>query len=365
MPIKKKLNRRRWLLQAPKKYWQKNWWHKLLVVFGVTVLLLLGSMYGLAEWYIHKHRHEPLVLGTTFIAGYAESYHEDPHQTLQAILSDLGIRHLRLVSYWDQIEPKPGVYDFSQLDWQFALANQYHAKVSLAIGLRQPRWPECHPPSWIKGETEAQWLPQLNSFTTAVINHYKNNPTLESYQLENEYFLGAFGDCGDYSADRPRLISEFNNVKAADKTHPVIMSLANNYIGIPTGQPVPDEYGISIYKRVFDYTVTHRYFEYPFPPWYYAARSGLIELVDGKPSVVHEMQAEPWGPVPITDMSIAEQDRSMNATSLTERIKYAEDGGYRTIDMWGAEWWYWRKTQLHDPSLWNAVKTAVQQSANR
>jgi hypothetical protein len=35
----------------------------------------------------------------------------------------------------------------------------------------------------------------------------------------------------------------------------------------------------------------------------------------------------------------------------------------RTIDLWGAEWWYWMKVTNHDSSDWNVVKQAVAQAA--
>jgi hypothetical protein len=133
------------------------------------------------------------------------------------------------------------------------------------------------------------------------------------------------------------------------------MSLANNYFGIATGQPVPDEYGISVYRRLWS-PLVRRYVTYPFPAWYYAARSGLMQLIDGRPSLIHELQAEPWGPADITTMSIAEQNKSMNATSLKQRVSFAEATGMRSINLWGAEWWYYRKVKLHDPSLWNAAQ---------
>jgi hypothetical protein len=28
----------------------------------------------------------------------------------------------------------------------------------------------------------------------------------------------------------------------------------------------------------------------------------------------------------------------------------------RTIELWGGEYWYYRKVILHDPSLWNVAK---------
>ena len=156
-------------------------------------------MYGIARWYMWSERNTPETMGTSFIADYATYLGVDPHQTLLAILDDLHVRNLRLVSYWSDIEPTQGTYNFSELDWEFQQADAAGAKVSLSVGLRQPRWPECHLPTWAQNEPVSVWRPQLQQYMTAVINRYKNNPALQSYQLENEYFLTAFGTCTDYS----------------------------------------------------------------------------------------------------------------------------------------------------------------------
>src|SRR5690606_31781421 len=156
-----------------------------------------------------------------------------------------------------------GVYDFSELDWQFQLAEQSNSKVSLAIGLRQPRWPECHMPKWAEELPMSEWRVELKNYMGAVIDRYKDSPVLESYQLENEFFMTVFGICPDHS--RERLVDEYNFVKNRDSVHPVIVSRSNNWVGFPWYDPRPDEVGISVYKRVWDTTLTKRYFEYPLP----------------------------------------------------------------------------------------------------
>jgi hypothetical protein len=345
------------------RVWRGSIWRKILSSLAVIMLFFTGVSYGIAEWYIHKHSGEPLVLGTSFVAGYAESFGLDPHRTLDAILGDLGIRQVRLVSYWNQIEKTPGKYDFSDLDWQFALANKYGAKISLAIGLRQPRWPECHEPKWVDtAQPVSRWTPQLDKYMSAVINRYKTNPALDSYELENEYFMKVFGECKNF--DRSRLVSEFKMVKQADPNHKVIISRSDNWVGIPIGQPTPDRFAISVYKRVWDATITHRYFEYPLPPWFYATLAGSEELVSGRDMIIHELQAEPWAPngKVITQISPDEQFKSMNAQRLEKRIKYGKDTGMKGIDLWGAEWWYWLKVKQHDSSVWDVAKKAVAQS---
>lgn len=343
------------------QFWRKNWWHKTLVIIVGVGLLCLGTMYGIARWYISTEKSKPLQMGVSFIPSYAEFLGLDPQQTMDALIKDAGVRRFRLVSYWDQLEPQKGQYDFSQLDWQFKKAEAAHAKVSLSVGLRQPRWPECHMPSWASNETTAQWEPQLNNFISAVVQRYRGSPSLESYQLENEYFLKAFGTCTNY--DRKRLVDEYQLLKNLDPQRKIIVARSQNAIGIAFGQPQPDELGISIYRRVWDSALTHRYLEYPFPAWYYAFLAGAQKMVTGHDTIIHELQAEAWAPngKNIKDISLDEQNKSFNAERFKDRVQFGKATGMKEIYLWGAEYWYYRKTVLHDNSVWQVAQQTFRQ----
>jgi hypothetical protein len=338
------------------RYWHHNWWHKLVTVLVLLAVLSVGTMYGIAEWYIHSEAGKPLQLGVSFIPDYAQSLGVNPQQTMDALIG-IGIKQFRLVSYWGDVEPAPGHYDFSQLDWEFHKAEAAHAKIILTVGLRQPRWPECHEPSWVNtSQPTSQWQPQLESFMTAVVQRYQHSPSLQSYQLENEYFLQGFGTCTNFS--RSRLISEYNLVKKLDPSHPIIVGRSDNDIGIPVKQPQPDEFSVSVYQRVWDANVTHRYLEYPWPSWYYAFLAGLQKIVDHKDMMIAELQAEAWpaNGQTIPQSTLAEQNKSIDAKRLQATFKFGKNTGIRSIDLWGAEYWYYRAQVLHDPSLWNIAK---------
>ncbi len=312
-------------------------------------------MYAVAYWYQSSVRSQPLVMGATFVPAYAESLGLDAKQTMDAMTADLGIKHFRLVSYWNQLEPKQGKYDFDLLDWQFAKAEKTGAKVTLSLGLRQPRYPECHAPDWAKNLPDGKWQPQLNKFITKVVNRYKNSPSLDSYQLENEFLLKGFGECTDFSRDR--VAKEFDLVKKLDPNHPVIMTRSNNWWGLALGQPVPDKYGISVYRRVWEPHIG-RYVQYPFPSWYYAFLAGGQKILQGKDSILHELQAETWTPngQSISETSLAEQNKSMDAKRLQDAFAFGKATGLREIYLWGAEYWYYRMVKLDDPSLWDVAK---------
>ncbi|NBU33270.1 hypothetical protein EB118_01765 [bacterium] len=341
-------------------YWRKNVFHKIVCVVLAIVIAFTAGMYGVAQWYIFKHKNEPLRIGATFIPNYAEYFGLDPQVTMQKMIDELGIRQFRLVSYWKDIEKQPGQYDFSSLDWQFSKVQATGGRVSLAIGLRQPRWPECHAPTWAEQMPLEEWYPKLKIFMQKVIERYGNNPVLESYQLENEFFMTVFGICPDHS--RWRLEDEHSYVKSLDSNTPIIVSRSNNWIGLPLGDPRPDRFGISVYKRVWDKSLTKRYYEYPLPAWFYAGLAGGAEILTGKDMVIHELQAESWLPegMSMKTAPLSEINKSINSKRLKDRIKYAEATGMRDIYLWGPEWWLYLKEKRNYPDLWVTAKTELQ-----
>lgn len=345
-------------LGIAKRTWQRNLWNKIVIIVSLLVFFLFSCMYGIAQWYIYSQRNQPLNIGVTFIPRYARYLEVEPKETLQAILTDLKPSHVRLVSYWNDIEKTRGTYDFSELDWQMDMVRDSGAKVTLAIGLRQPRWPECHMPQWHLNQPKEVWYGDLKDVMAATVGRYKTHPALESYQLENEFFLSVFGECPDFSRDR--LIDEYYHVKSIDSEHPVIISRSNNAIGFPINEPQPDAFGVSVYKRVWDRTLTRRYVEYPFPSWFYGFLAGGGKILTGKELIIHELQAEAWTPdgYEIKTGPLEELEKSMNPERLKGRFDYAKGSGIKRMDLWGVEWWYAMKVNRDQPQLWN---TAIQE----
>ncbi len=233
------------------------------------------------------------------------------------------------------------------------------AKVSLAIGLRQPRWPECHQPDWSLQLSGNAWKQALYAYIELIVNRYKEHPALQSWQLENEAVNNWFGNCEQ--PDTQRLKEELQLVKQWDPNHKVIMSLSDQH-GLPLSGPIPDEFGFSVYRIVYNTFGPRFYAYYPTPIWYHRLRAAVITWLHHKPIMIHELQMEPWGPRNTSELSIEEQNRSMSAEQIPRSFDFARRIGLEDIDLWGGEWWYWRKASLNDPTVWNTVKNEIKRS---
>lgn len=277
----------------------------------------------------------------------------DKKAVLKAALTDLGFRRFRLMSYWNIHEQQQGKYSFKELDWQLDLIAKYGGKVSLCLGKRQPRWPECHMPGWAQKLPKDEWYKALFSYIEVVVMRYKDHPAIESWQLENEALLKDFGYCQDGDYSRDRLKHEFDLVKQLDPTHPVIMTLSDSW-GLPFRRPKPDMYAMSLYRITIDKAGQYQYSERS--PWFYGCRAELIQTLKFRKTFIHELQAEPWLAKAILDVPVNEQLKYMNPKILEDMLNFALKAKIRPIDLWGLEWWYWLKEQGH-PEIWQAIKT--------
>lgn len=289
--------------------------------------------------------------GVSFSIKYCRELGLDWQKVYLALLTELGVKRFRLMSYWDLVEEQRGIYDFTDLDWQFEQARQHGAKITLAIGLRQPRYPECHLPEWHKQLSKAKQYECLFSFVKTVVRRYKTHSALISWQLENEALNHGIGTCSDYNRDR--LVREYQMVKKLDQKHPVIMSTSNSW-GLPLRKPRPDVVGFSLYlKRHYK---NGRYYTSPLPARFYKLRAFIIKVLLKRPVIIHELQAEPWGPGATVNLSSAEQAKSMDVKQLQKILKIAQKTGIKYVDLWGAEWWYWRIQKYQDYSYWSAMQ---------
>lgn len=286
--------------------------------------------------------------GVSFSIKQCRGFGVDPKKTLKFLIEEMGIKRFRLMSYWDEIEKNKGSYDFSELDLQIEMIKKAGGSVSLCIGLRQPRWPESHYPEWAKKLSAKELTSELLKFNQLVIERYRGEDCITSWQLENEALNRGFGVNGNFSRRRLRL--EMEQLRGLDCKRKIIMSTSNTW-GLPIRRPRPDIFGFTLYKVQYK---NEKYKTSYLSAFWYRFRALIIRIITFKRSFIHELQLEPWGPGSTQDLSYDEQEKSMNVGQISVNLRLAKKTGLYPIDMWGGEWWYWRK--IHgDETIWKAV----------
>ena len=132
------------------------------------------------------------------------------------------------------------------------------------------------------------------------------------------------------------------------------MSTSNTW-GLPIRSPRPDLFGFTFYQVQFE---NGAYSRTKLPVWWWNIRAKIIKCTSGRQSFVHELQAEPWGPKAIWEMSTKEQDKSASVGQLKENLRFATKTNLYPIDLWGGEWWYWRYKN-GDSSIYEAIKSSL------
>ncbi len=321
----------------------------VIVVFALIVYFLkFVNYYPLQE----NLKYRPGFFGVTFSTEYATSLGLNWKNTYQAILGELQVKEIRIPIYWDQIEKKEGVYDFSKYDYLVKQGEKHHVKFILSIGRRVPRWPECHGPDWLKTKKTTTAEALTLQMITTVVNRYKLNPSVEYWQVENEPFLATFGICPPL--DKNFLKQEFKLVHSLDPQRQIIITGSGEMSSWRQEAQIGDIFGSTLYRVVYD--PWFGYLHYPLPTSFYRLKAKLAGLSQQRLMVL-ELQAEPWVPHGnITAMTPTQINKSMSVAQFKANLQYAINLNFRRTYLWGVEWWYFEK-QHGNPAYWNIAKT--------
>lgn len=290
--------------------------------------------------------------GVSFSKARAESLNLDWQETFENILRDLpALTRVRISAYWPEVEPQKNIYDFQALDEQIALAQKYHKKITLALGYRLPRWPECHFPEWINNLSSDQRAQAVLNIVEKVATRYQGVAEVDRWQIENEPFLSIFGKCPPL--DRNLFQKEIAAVKKIDP-QPILLTDSGELGTWHRAARSADVFGTTIYR-----TVTlpwGSYLNYFFiPPGFYRLKARLLVGSIDK-TIISELQAEPWSENKLLpQLSTEEINKSLSPQQLKDNLAFARQTGFKEVYLWGAEWWYYMK-QIDQPEYWDIIK---------
>ncbi len=329
----------------------------ILILFGLGWLGTVGYANS-----IPVNVHRDITWGVTFSSKYSRALGLDWQDNFNAIVTDLRPKKMRLIAYWDEIEKERGQLDFSDLDWQLSRARDNRISVILILGLRTPRWPECHVPAWAEELAPENREQALYEYIPRVIERYRDDSEIVAWQVENEPFL-KFGLCQEREADF--LEKEATLVRSLDSSRPIVITDGGEfglwYRAIKAG----DIFGTTMYRRVYPPSIG-RYvgiIDYPLSPSFFRLKQKLLRFLTAeltKPFIVIELQAEPWGAVEVPLLSYDEQIKIFNSDYFRDTINYAKAAGFDEYYLWGAEWWYFIKEKRNNLEIWEEAKNVFQ-----
>lgn len=325
---------------------------------AVATFVVAAGLLGLGLQSYYQGQPLPpaqsVVWGVTFSPLMSKNLGLDWRANYAAIITDLKPRSLRLISYWNSVEPNPHQFDFVDLDWQMNLARDENISVILVIGQKTPRWPECHFPAWLDyTDTQVREV-SLLEYETAVVNRYKNYPNFLYWQVENEPFL-LFGECP--SPDAGLLEREIALVKSLDRKHQILLTDGGEFGDWYRAAVRADVFGTTLYRKVYNRVFGE--ITYPLTPEFYPLKETVVKRLAGKPDekfIVIELGLEPWTKKQIYEIPPEEQLLLFNINDFKDTVIYAREARFDVYYLWGAEWWYAMKTKYNHPEFWDFAK---------
>lgn len=332
---------------------------RILIIILVLLFLILFNGYFFVNWYAKKSfSPEKIYWGLTFSKPYSEYLGLDWKKSYLQILDDLQIRVLRLPAYWTEIEPIQDNFNFKDLDWQIEQAAKRDIKITLAIGRKLPRWPECWAPEWTEKMSEGEIQERIIIMLRKVVERYKNNPAIMYWQVENEPLVGWFGEC--HLPNEFFLREEVGLVRSID-TRPVIITDSGELSWWHNTSELADVLGVTMYRVVWS---KFFYFHWPLTPSFYQLKALMAGVKD---RVINtELQAEPWpSKRGILETPLEEQFKSMNLRQLEKNLEFARITGFPQVYVWGVEWWYWLEEAHNESGFVDFMKDFFKNEYNR
>jgi glycosyl hydrolase family 42 (putative beta-galactosidase) len=318
------------------------------------------------------------LLGLSFRPLQAEALGLDPRESLKQLLEHpYGV--IRLAAYWDRLEPAPGKFDPSELDWQVEEAERAGKQVIICLGaVKGFGYPEFFVPghhlptplperTLIEPHTHPHLLEAATAFLTRVVRHYASHGAVIAWQVEHEA-VDPLGMEHSWRLSERFVAAETEAVRAADPSRAVVL---NSFL--PTSVPVRVQQwsrtrdqgdSLAVARRLADVVGAGYY------PRNAVVRAGgwtvyldgsksrwqLRRLADlmawaassGRRVMISEGQAEPWEAVTTPPSAPGVGMYSCLPEHVIENYNQCKAAGGDALWaylFWGAEYWLLRRGQ--------------------
>jgi len=314
----------------------------------VLALIAAVGVFSFASFWVNTRLEVEPEFGVTYSWLYAEQLGLDYQEVFLALVDELDVSSVRLPLYWSDIEQTEGEFDWEKSDWLIEAATERDLNLTVVVGAKVPRWPECFIPDWAEKLNETYQQHATLGMIEAAVSRYKDVGAIIRWQVDNEPFF-PFGECPTFTVaqvqERVDLVRDLDD-------RPVQLTVSGELGAWMDAAQAADVLGLSMYRQTYNDFFGH--FVYPLSPEFYYFRAKLIEG-HVEQVVVSELQAEPWFNEPIESRPLTQWYDAFTQEMFEQNIIFARDAGLSEVYLWGAEWWYALK-QAGDDRLWNTAE---------
>lgn len=271
-------------------------------------------------------------MGITYSHTHAQGLGLPPETLIRAC--SMGFSHIRLCCYWNRIEKSPGIYDFSEMESYITMCQRSKQNVVLCIGMKAPRWPEFHIPSFY---TYPQAQKAVFPFLKATIRFFSRYSCITHWQVENE----PLDESGPQNqvVPYPLLAEEVMQVRTHDARPIILTAWGNDYAQrdfLSSLASIGDVIGIDLYSRQHFRSEDSHGYRGPQISYKEMRRS----LSSFSPYWITELQAEPWEGSKAAYRS--KETPSSTPKLLRQTLQEAQQLEAQEILLWGFEYWAWK-----------------------
>ena len=330
-------------------------------------------------------------VGISFRPLQAQALGLDPHDAMAELLG-YPFPVIRLAAYWDRMEPAPGTFDPSWLDWQVDAAERAGKRIVICVGpVKAFGYPEFFVPAHqlpaplpegrlVTPETHRPLLAAGIEFITRIIARYATRSQVIAWQVEHEV-ADPLGMEHSWRLSAEFAAAEVAAARAADPSRPVLLTgflpvttpvaaaqwwrTRDQGDSLAVAERLADVIGIDYYPRHALTAIGGRtlYLDGAggrLGTRRYQALAGHTATA-GKRVMISEIQAEPWEAVTVPPSPPGRGMYSCLPEHLIENynqcVRWSQQNppGAMAYLFWGAEYWLLRARQ-HDPAYLNAFR---------